>query len=103
VRSAKLKLQRLNRLLKKSSSTATLGCVPLLSAAKSTQPRVAVLLNPAVNGLFPQPVKPHSLCRTYVVAKATTHDDFAVFTQTIPFVEFRHCKAKTAQAEAYAK
>ena len=34
------------------SSTATLGCVPLLSAAKTTQPRVAVLKNRSRTDFF---------------------------------------------------
>ena len=51
-------LQRLNRLRKKSSSTAALGCASMLSAAKPAQARVPVLLKAAWNRLFPQTVKP---------------------------------------------
>ncbi len=34
-------------------------------------------------GVFPQPVKSHSLCKTYVVAKAATHNDSVVLIQTL--------------------
>ena len=30
-----------------------------------------------------QRLKPHSFCRSYVVAKATTHKEFPVLTQTL--------------------
>jgi hypothetical protein len=30
-----------------------------------------------------QRLKPNSFCSTYVVAKATTHNDFSVLTQTL--------------------
>jgi hypothetical protein len=87
-------------LRKKSSSTATLGCVPLLSAAKSTQPRVAVLLNPALKAeecarsakLEAQRLKPHSFYRSSVVANATTHKDCEVLSQSLYPVEYSSCK-----------
>ena len=50
--------RRLQWLRKKSSSTAILGCVPNVRAAKAAQARMPVLPNPDPNGLFPQPVQP---------------------------------------------
>jgi hypothetical protein len=66
--------QRLKRLRKKLSSTATLGCASMIMAAKPAQARVPVLLKAALNRLFPYPVKPRGFCRPYVVAEATTHE-----------------------------
>src|ERR1700674_5674928 len=48
--------------VEKPVSTATLGCVPFLSAAKTAQPRVAVLRKPIPPRLFPQPVQPVGSC-----------------------------------------
>jgi hypothetical protein len=50
--------QRLMRLRKKLSSTATLGCASMIMAAKPAQARVAVLLKAALNRLFPQAMVP---------------------------------------------
>jgi hypothetical protein len=83
VRTTKAKLQRLNRLRKKSSRTATLGCASMISAAKPAQARVPVLLKAALNRLFPQPVKPHLFRGVYVVAEATTHKHSRIATLTL--------------------
>jgi hypothetical protein len=71
------------------------------SASKKQQiPRA----NPALRNdrvrVFPQPVKSHSICRTYVAAKATTHKDSVVLTQTLKpgwFFELCSCKKKSKE------
>jgi hypothetical protein len=86
VRTAKLELQRLKQAAEKVLFVIPSKARDLLffSASKKQQiPRAnAALRNDNVR-VFPQPVKPHSFCKNYVVAKTTTHKDSAVLKQIL--------------------
>src|SRR5579863_3141733 len=62
---------------------AVSGGTPPTSVVISAQARLPVPPKPGFRRVFPQAVKPLRFGAVYVVAKATTHKDFRVPTQTL--------------------
>src|SRR5258708_7859101 len=53
--------------------------------------------------LAPQRLKPHSFCRIYVVAKATTHNDSAALTQTLKPMPQKKFRINSVQLSGLAQ